>query len=185
MLMSPSFRGELYKDSQSVWRVARAEALFDMKVAADLLLALKTSYYAHQLEPPDSVSTNVRALFRLGVDLQKLAVSQEPEAKVRAARFEWIHSPSKAATNVLTIIRNTTNSMRTTDRDRLILQAIPILASEVPQEAEQFAATINDPAGRSEAFSWLSMFSYNGGATQMLFSGQLLDQAYNLEFEVK
>lgn len=177
ILMSPSFRGELYRDPQSVWKVAHAEALFDMKAAADLLLALKTSYYAQQLEPPDFVLANVRELFRLGLDLQKLDESQEPRAKVRAARFEWMHNPSNATSHVLEVLRNTANSMTAGDRDQLILQSLPILASEVPQEAEQFAATIHDPASRSEAYSWLAMFSYNGGAAQMLFSGQLSVEA--------
>jgi hypothetical protein len=177
VLMSPSFRGELYRDPQSVWKVAHAEALFDMKAAADLLLALKTSYYAQQLEPPDFVSANVRELFRLGLDLQKLDESQEPRAKVRAARFEWMHNPSKAIVDVLPVIRSMAPSMTAEDRDELILQALPILASEVPQEAEQFAATIHDPASRSEAYSWLAMFSHNGGAAQMLFSGQLSVEA--------
>jgi hypothetical protein len=177
VLMSPSFRGELYRDPQSVWKVAHAEALFDMKAAADLLLALKTSYYAQQLEPPDFVLANVRKLFRLGLDLKKLDESQEPGAKVRAARFEWMHNPSKAIMDVLPVIRSMAPSMTAEDRDQLILQALPILASEVPQEAEQFAATIHDPARRSEAYSWLAMFSHNGGAAQMLFSGQLSVEA--------
>jgi hypothetical protein len=118
----------------------------------------------------------MRRLSRFAARKTALAASIDPTSMVWNARFDWTTQPSAALTMILSAVRGPGASLSGVQRDRLIADASPILAWGAPREAATLAASIQDPACRTEAYAWLAMFAYNQDAAGILLTQELANQ---------
>ncbi|HWZ44520.1 MAG TPA: DUF6765 family protein [Candidatus Saccharimonadales bacterium] len=173
-LAQPQNLDTLYLHADVVMLACESVVAVDVQDAAKLLLALRASFEKNRQQLPQSFSLLEKRVFRFAFKHAAAQNDPNPLEQVRLARFEWLSHPPQAIDRARRAVEAGRTTLPSSQREELIVQALPLLWWRNPQEALQLANSLQNQAQRMAAFSWIAMQSFDANAADMLLSQRIL-----------